>query len=72
MLGVENHSFVYLDDHEDVVSIIQTARWCISLPDGRMEPRRKDDVVTTHAVWFEPQDERGGGREQDDASATFL
>ena len=73
-IGKNHFSFVYLDDHEDVVSIIPNCTLrCISLPDGAYGTATEGTTwLTTHAVWFEPQDERGGGREQDDASATFL
>ena len=62
-------SFLYLDDHEDVVSVVQNCRLqCLHRRDCYEKKTKGSVWITTHALFFEPSSEE----EEEDGATRFL
>ena len=58
MTSSSSFSFLFLEDHEDVVAVVQNCSLlCVSLPNAYERKTRGTVWMTTHALCFEPKND---------------
>ena len=64
-------SFLFLEDHEDVVAVVQNCSLlCVSLPNAYERKTRGTVWMTTHALCFEPKNDFDKDEDKEPGSRT--